>query len=215
MSPKLQAKLLRFLQEKKIQRIGGGNEIEIDTRVIAATNVDLNNAMKVKKFRDDLFFRISVISINVPPLRKRGDDIKLLANAFLERYNIMFNKKIMGFSPDASDEIEKYSWPGNVRELENKLQKALITSESNIIEPFNLGFGKRSDKKASNGKTVKRFQGITLKEARKRLEMELVESTVVRHKGNIKRAAEELGISRPTLYDLIDKYKVTIKDDTK
>jgi two-component system NtrC family response regulator len=215
MSPKLQAKLLRFLQEKKIQRIGGGNEIEIDTRVVAATNVDLNNAMKVKKFRDDLYFRISVISINVPPLRKRGDDIKLLANAFLERYNIMFNKKIMGFSPDASDEIEKYSWPGNVRELENKLQKALITSESNIIEPFNLGFGKQSDKKASNGKTGKRFQGITLKEARKKLEMELVESTVVRHKGNIKRAAEELGISRPTLYDLIDKYKVTIKDDTK
>jgi two-component system NtrC family response regulator len=170
--------------------------------------------MKVKKFRDDLFFRISVISINGPPLRKRGDDIKLLANAFLERYNIMFNKKIKGFSPYAFDAIKKYSWPGNVREIENKLQKAVITSESKIIEPFNLGFEKQSGEKASNGKTGKRFQGITLKEARKRLEMDLVGGSVVRHKGNIKRAAEELGISRPTLYDLIDKYKVHMKDDT-
>ncbi|HDH53676.1 MAG TPA: PEP-CTERM-box response regulator transcription factor, partial [Nitrospirae bacterium] len=119
MPPELQAKLLRFLQEKKIQRLGGRKDIEIDTRVIAATNIDLNRAMQEGKFREDLFFRISVISINIPPLRERGFDIKLLANTFLERYKVIFKKKIKGFSRSAVDELERHLWPGNVRELEN------------------------------------------------------------------------------------------------
>ncbi len=213
MSPNLQAKLLRFLQEKKIQRVGGRKDIEIDTRVIAATNIDLNIAMKDHKFRDDLFFRISVITINVPPLRDRGLDIKLLANIFLERYKVIFNKKIKGISQSAMCEIEKYPWPGNVRELENKLQKAVITTESSIIEPHNLGLGAQSKEILSGVTSEKRDKGVTLKEARKRLEMDLISNVVERHSGNIKRASEELGISRPTLYDLIEKYKLPIKED--
>lgn len=213
MSTGLQAKLLRFLQEKKIQRVGGRNDIEIDTRIIAATNIDLVNAMKEGTFREDLFYRISVISINVPPLKERGNDIRLLANAFLERYNIMFKKKIKGFSHSALNAIENHTWPGNVRELENKLQKAVITADSNVIEPHHLGLEKQMEIYGEN--TGKRYEGITLKEARNKFEKDLIEIVVKRHNGNIKRASEELGISRPTLYDLIDKYKLSVKDDLK
>jgi two-component system NtrC family response regulator len=213
MSTRLQAKLLRFLQERKIQRVGGRNDIEIDTRIIAATNIDLNNAMKEGEFREDLFYRISVISINVPPLKERENDIRLLANAFLERYNVMFKKKIKGFSKSALEAIENYDWPGNVRELENKLQKAVITADSNIIESHHLGLQEQME---IHGESLKkRYEGITLKEARKKLEKDLIERVVKRHNGNIKRASEELGISRPTLYDLIDKYKLPIKDELK
>jgi len=213
MSPNLQAKLLRFLQERKIQRVGGRTDIEIDTRVIAATNIDLIHAMKEGGFREDLYYRISVITINMPPLKDRGNDIRLLANTFLERYKMMFKKKIKGFSNKAIEAIENYAWPGNVRELENKLQKAVITTDSNIIEPYHLGLEEQSE---LDGDTVKkRYEGVTLKEARKKLEKDLIASVVKRHNGNIKRASEELGISRPTLYDLIDKYHLHIKEESK
>ncbi len=215
MSTMLQAKLLRFLQEKKVQRIGGRSDIEIDTRVIAATNIDLNTAMKEHKFREDLFFRISVISIDVPPLRDRGFDIELLANAILERNKALFKRKIKGFSRSAMSAIMGYSWPGNVRELENKIQKAVITADTNVVEPMNLGLGDD----AGLGSAVERFQGkysgTTLKEARMRLDMDLIRDAVEKHKGNIKRASEELGVSRPTLYDLIDKYKLNVKEITR
>ena len=215
MSTRLQAKLLRFLQEKKIQRIGGRKDIDIDTRVIAATNIDLNTAMKESTFREDLFFRISVITIDVPPLRSRGGDIKLLTDAFLSRYKIMFKKKIKGLNRYAIEAIEKYSWPGNVRELENKLQKAVITTDSNMIEAHNMGLEDFSESADSYDSPEKRYEGTTLKSARKRLEMDLVESAVKRHNGNIKRASEELGVSRPTLYDLIDKYNLQLKNGSK
>ncbi|MBI5665472.1 MAG: PEP-CTERM-box response regulator transcription factor [Nitrospirae bacterium] len=213
MPTNLQAKLLRFLQEKKIQRLGGRKDIEIDTRVIAATNIDLSAAMQERKFREDLFFRISVITINVPPLRDRGPDAKLLANAFLDRYKVMFKKKINGFSRSAIYEIEKYPWPGNVRELENKLQKAVITSDTGLIEPHDLGLGEQSRETGSGMQPEKRYKDMTLKEARKLLEIDLISSVIARHNGNIKKASEELGISRPTLYDLIDKHKLFVKDD--
>jgi two-component system NtrC family response regulator len=213
MSTNLQAKLLRFLQEKKIQRLGGRKDIEIDTRIIAATNIDLSAAMQERKFREDLFFRISVITINVPPLRDRGSDSKLLANAFLAKYKVMFKKKINGFSHSAIYEIENYPWPGNVRELENKLQKAVITSDSGMIDPHHLGLGEQAEESGIEGQAERWYsKGVTLKEARKRLEIDLITSVVERHNGNIKKASEELGISRPTLYDLIDKYKLFIKD---
>lgn len=215
MSPGLQSKLLRFLQEKKIQRVGGRNDIEIDTRIIAATNIDLNIAMKEKQFREDLFFRISVISINVPPLRERGDDIIMLANTFLERYKYVFKKKIKGFSGEALDGIKQYSWPGNVRELENKIQKAVITADAVMIELHHLGLEKQVKKEGPQEDMERNYEAMTLKEARNRLEKDLIESVVRKHKWNIKRASEELGISRPTLYDLIEKYKLSMKYEIK
>ncbi len=206
LSPSLQTKLLRFLQEKKIQRIGGHTDIEVDVRIIAATNIDLQEAIKEGKFREDLFYRLSVIIINLPPLRERGQDIMLLANIFLERYKAAVRKKVRGFSPEAVNAIKSYSWPGNVRELENKLQRAVIMSDSKFIEPHALGLAE-----APVTQIDKKFEDITIKEARKRLEIELIEMNINKYKGNIKRVAKELGISRPTLYDLITKYGLNTK----
>ncbi len=211
MSARLQVKILRFLQEKNIQRVGGSKDIAIDTRIITATNMDLDDAMKNGRFRDDLFFRISVISIDIPPLRERGNDIILLTNIFLERYKAMFRKKIRGLSRSALNAIKKHSWPGNVRELENKLQKAVITADADIIEPYHLGLAGPSEIDACREKPGKQYEGVMLREARKRLERDLVESAMERHNGNVKRASEELGISRPTLYDLIGKYNLSVK----
>ncbi len=207
LSPQLQAKLLRFLQERKIQRVGGHQDIDIDTRIIAATNTDLQQAIKEGKFREDLYYRLSVISIHLPPLRERRQDMRLLSNILLERYKMAFRRKIKGFSPAAIDAIENYSWPGNVRELENKLQRAVIMSDSSLIEPHALGLAEAP----VSAETEKGYESITLKEARKRLEVRLIEAALNKHKCNIKYAAEELGISRPTLYDLITKYQLNAK----
>ncbi len=211
MPANLQVKILRFLQEKRIQRVGGSKDIEIDARIIAATNADLEHAMKNGGFREDLFFRISVISIDIPPLRERGNDIVLLTNVFLGKYNAMFRKRISGLSRSALNAVKKHSWPGNVRELENKLQKAVITADGGMIEPSHLGLEGQPEMDAFWEKPGKRYEGIMLREARKRLERDLVESALERHRGNVKRASEELGISRPTLYDLIEKYRISVK----
>ena len=207
MSPRLQAKLLRFLQEKKIQRVGGRSDIAIDVRVITATNIDLQKAIKEGSFREDLFYRVSVINIDIPPLRERGLDIRLLAKVFLERYKVALRKKIKGFSPAALNAIENYPWPGNVRELENKLQRAIIMSDGEFIEPQTLGLAEA----VPESKESSRYDNLTLKEARKCLEIDLIESSLDRNKGNIKNTAKELGISRPTLYDLISKYGLATK----
>lgn len=207
MSPRLQTKLLRFLQERKIQRIGGRSDIEIDVRVVAATNIDLQKAIKEGTFREDLFYRISVVTIGLPPLRDRGMDMRLLAKVFLERYNAAFRKKFLGFSPAALIAIENYPWPGNVRELENKLQRAVIMSEGDYIEPQALGFAETAAEK----REIRDYESITLKDARMKLDINLIESSLDRNKGNIKNAAKELGISRPTLYDMISKYGLATK----
>ncbi len=207
MSPRLQAKLLRFLQEKKIQRVGGRSDIAIDVRVITATNIDLQKAIKEGSFREDLFYRVSVINIDIPPLRERGLDIRLLAKVFLERYKVALRKKIKGFSPAALNAIENYPWPGNVRELENKLQRAIIMSDGEFIEPQTLGLAEAVPESKENS----RYDNLTLKEARKCLEIDLIEGSFDRNKGNIKNTAKELGISRPTLYDLISKYGLATK----
>jgi len=206
MSLGLQTKVVEFLDEKKIQRIGGRSEIKIDTRVIVTSNVDLIEAIKEGKFREDLFYRLDVITINLPPLRERGQDIMLLANVFLERYKAAVRKKIRGFSHEAVNAIKSYSWPGNVRELENKLQRAVIMSDSKFIEPHALGLAE-----APVTQIDKKYEDVTLKEARKRLEIELIEMNISKYKGNIKRVAKELGISRPTLYELITKYGLNTK----
>jgi two-component system NtrC family response regulator len=211
LSPSLQIKLLRFLQEKKIQRVGGHTDIEVDVRIIAATNIDLQEAIKEGRFREDLFYRLSVITINLPPLRERGQDIMLLANIFLERYKAAVRKKVRGFSPDAVNAIKSYSWPGNVRELENKLQRAVIMSDSKFIEPHALGLAEAPVTQVDKKYEDITLKEITLKEAREKLEIELVKMNINKYKGNIKRVAKELGISRPTLYDLITKYGLNTK----
>jgi two-component system NtrC family response regulator len=199
----LQVKLLRFFQEGTIQRVGGREDIVVDTRTICATNVDIAKAINEGKFREDLYYRIGVITIALPPLRERGDDILLLAHFYLRLFNNEHKKRVRRFGAAAINFLKSYEWPGNVRELRNRVQRAVIMSDSSAIEPADLG----CDSNLSTHPETS--QGImTLRDARDRAEREVVSATIERQRGNIVKAAEELEISRPTLYDLMKKHSL-------
>ncbi len=219
MAPLLQVKLLRFLQEKVIQRVGGREDISVDTRIVAATNVDIQDSIANGKFREDLYYRIGVITIELPPLRERGDDIELLANIFLRRFGQEFGQKVRGYSSTALSWLRTYEWPGNVRELENKIKRAVVMAESPIIEACDLGFEEKQElveSDNSHGDDTLRgvpnmakelnFTGMTLKDARQQVEKNLIQQAMERSQGNILKAAEELDVSRPTFYDLLKKH---------
>lgn len=199
----LQVKLLRFLQEKTIQRVGGREDIAVDARIIAATNRDIIRETEAGAFREDLYYRISVIHIKLPPLRDRGEDIMLLANFFLRRCGNEFGKKARRFSTDSVKLLESYEWPGNVRELENKVQRAVIMSDSTIIEPEVLDFSIKSVREG-----IHSFANLTLKDAREMVEREMVVTAIENQRNNMAKAAHALGISRPTLYDLTKKHRI-------
>ena len=193
--PPVQVKLLRFLQEKTFQRVGGRQEIQSDTRVIAATNADLQDCVAKGTFREDLYFRLAVVVVKVPPLRGRGDDIALVAKEFLRRYAADHAKPGLSFAPDALRAIIQYRWPGNVRELQNRVQRAVIMAEGRRVTA--------NDLELTDELSVLPPQ--TLKEAREHAERELIQDALRRHGGKITAAALELGISRPTLYELMEK----------
>jgi two-component system NtrC family response regulator len=197
----LQVKLLRFLQENTIQRVGGREDIPVDARVIAATNVDISKALEDGAFREDLYYRIGVITIKLPPLRERQDDIMVLSTLFLRKFSEEFKKKVKGFSTSCLELLESYGWPGNVRELENRIQRAVIMSESSIIQPQDLGFAEMPGKRKFAHPEI-----MTLREARNTVEKDMIVAAFEKHEGNIARTADELGISRPTLYDLLKKH---------
>ena len=197
----LQVKLLRFLQEGVIQRVGGRVDIPVDTRTVCATNVNIPQAIKEGRFREDLFYRISVISIHLPPLRERGDDILLLANYFLKLYSSEHKKRAHRFSSAAIHYLKNYEWPGNVRELRNQVQRAIIMTDASSIEPHDLGCDTEQSEQSEKERPV-----TTLREARDQVERELLKDALDRQSGNIAKAAEELGISRPTFYDLLKKH---------
>jgi len=194
----LQVKLLRFLQEKRLERVGGRTQIEVDARVIVATNRDLKAEMENGRFREDLFYRIAVVVLRMPALRQRAGDLQLLAQAFLKRFASENGSEPPKFNDEAIRAIEAHGWPGNVRELENRVKRALIMAEGRRISAADLELSNETQAPA----------GRTLKEAREAVERELVERSLRRHRGTITRAAEELGISRPTLYELIDKLRI-------
>ena len=191
----VQVKLLRFLQEKRFQRVGGRQEIGSDARVIAATNVDLQESVAAGKFREDLYFRLAVVVVRVPPLRERGDDVGLVALEFLHRYSAHHGKPTLTFAPDAVRAINLHRWPGNVRELQNRVQRAVIMAEGKRITPSDLELAD----------SLNALTPQTLKEARESVEREMVQAALRRHMGKISSAAAELGISRPTLYELMEK----------
>ncbi len=194
----LQVKLLHVLQEQRIVRVGGRDEIVVNARVIAATNRDLSQAIQAGAFREDLFYRLQVVTIVVPPLRDRGEDIVLLANAILRQYGNELKKKIAGFTPQAIKAIEGHDWPGNVRELENRIKRAVVMTEGLRITPEDLevsGVGPKGG-------------GQSLRDARESIEKEFIQRTLAKHRGNISKAATELGISRPTLHGLLTKYSI-------
>jgi two-component system NtrC family response regulator len=199
----IQVKLLRFLQEQRIERVGGRQEIIVDARVVAATNADLKKGMSQGTFREDLFYRLAVVQVLLPPLRERDEDVLFLAQSFLERICNEVGKPGITFGADAVRAIRQHSWPGNIRELQNRVRRAVIMCEGKRIAPRDLEL---------DSSTATPFRITTLKEARESVERELVQQALKRHAGKITAAASELGISRPTFYELMEKLGIQKPD---
>lgn len=193
----LQAKLLRFLQERTIERVGGRKEIPVDVRVVCATHQDLQELIREGKFREDLYYRISEITITIPPLRDRDGDAVLISRAFLEKFNQQHNRKksLRGFRKDALVALEAYSWPGNVRELENKVKRAVIMADNNLISAEDLELASEDLEQLA----------LNLRHVREEAERKAVNRAMSLADGNVSKAAELLGVSRPTFYDLMNK----------
>lgn len=206
----LQVKLLRFLQEGVLQRVGGRENISIDTRLICATNIDINQAIRDGRFREDLFYRVGVIVINLPPLRERGEDILLLANYYLRIFSEEHNIKGQRFNSSALAFLKGHQWPGNVRELRNRVQRAVIMSESKVIEAADLGAEAHVQETPEEGpaQAMMMPSGRTLREVKDQVELELISAELERHNGSIAKTAEVLGVSRPTLYGLLKKHNL-------
>jgi two-component system NtrC family response regulator len=200
----LQAKLLRFLQERVVERIGGRERIPVDVRVVCATNKDLPALIETSAFRQDLYYRISEVTIRIPPLRERPGDAAVIAQVILERFAAEHRRPIKGFAPDALRAIQGYAWPGNVRELENRISGAVIMAEGKYLTADDLGLP-RSDKNV---------EWLNLRVARQRAEREAITQALAVAGGNLSRAAELLGITRPTLYDLLEKNEIAVSERT-
>lgn len=196
----LQAKILRFLQEKVIERLGGRQEIPVDVKVVCATHQDLQAMVAEKSFREDLFYRIGEIIINIPPLRERGEDIILLSRAFLQSFNKQLGRHISGFSEDAVQALINHQWPGNIRELQNKIKSAVIMTDSKQISAFDLSL---IPPQQESGEAS---MALNLRQVREEAEKIAINKAIALTESNMSKAAELLGVTRPTLYSLMDKY---------
>jgi two-component system NtrC family response regulator len=201
----LQAKMLRFLQERVIERVGGRQEIPVDVRVICATNQSPEKLIKEGLFREDLYYRVSEITINIPPLRDREEGRLILARTLLTRYAKLQKRAINGFTDDAVAAIEAYAWPGNVRELENKIKGAVIMADGKMVSAADLGIAAGEGEETS----------LNLREVRQLAESKAIRVALTKSYGNISKAAELLGITRPTLYDLLNKYGLSADSYSK
>jgi two-component system NtrC family response regulator len=201
----LQAKLLRFLQERVIERVGGRKEIPVDVRVVCATNQNPEILIKEGLFREDLFYRVSEITINIPPYREREEGRLILARTLLQRYAKLQKRPINGFADDAVRAIEAYAWPGNVRELENKIKGAVIMADGKMVTAMDLGL--QEDNEAGDS--------LNLREVRQAAESKAIRVALTKCYGNISKAADLLGVTRPTLYDLLNKYGLSADSYSK
>ncbi len=196
----LQVKILRFLQEHEIERIGSAKRIKVDVRVIAATNRDIKKAIKDGGFREDLFYRLNIIPIEIPPLRKRKDDILLLAQCFLEETTKRIKRGIKGFSKSAKQVLIQYNWPGNVRELKNRIERAVIFCSKNFISERDLGMNIEETENL-----------LTLKQAKSKLEKEYITKALEITQGNITKAARIIDVNRMVFARLVKKYGINKK----
>jgi two-component system NtrC family response regulator len=194
----LQAKLLRFLQDHVIERVGGRQELPVDVRIVCATNKDLQALIAENKFRQDLYFRIGEVTIQVPPLRERKGGPTALAYTMLRKFASLQNKPRRGFTQEAIAALEAYAWPGNVRELENRVKTAMIMAENSLLTAEDLNLQAGGDGKLQ----------FNLKEVRARAESQTIRQALAITQGNISHTADLLGVSRPTLYDLLEKYGI-------
>ncbi len=204
MQPVTQVKLLRVVQERRFRRLGGRVEQEVDVRVIAATNMNPTDAIRDGKLRDDLYYRLNVFTIELPPLRQRKEDLPLLMQAFIDEFNVRDRKQIRTVTPDAKRMLDLYDWPGNVRELRNVIERATILARGEMIEAQHLprfGAPTRTQESTPSGVTI--TPGMTVDEAERRLILATLEAAA----GNKTRAAEMLGISLKTLHNKLNRMK--------
>jgi two-component system, NtrC family, response regulator len=198
----LQAKLLRFLQERKIERIGGRQEIPVDVRVVCATHQDLEDLIKQQRFREDLYYRLAEIVVNIPALRDRQGDAVLLGQAFLKRFG-QDQRRSLSFSEDAMTAIEQHNWPGNVRQLLNAIKRASIMADGNRVSAQDLGLTAAA--RSADADAAADAPSLDLRQAREAAERQVVLAALARTAGNMARTADLLGVSRPTLYDLMSR----------
>ena len=196
MSPQLQAKLLRVLQDGRFQRLGSTKDIQVDVRVISATHVDIHKAISEKRFREDLYYRLNVVNVALPPLRQRREDIPLLADHFLKKYAARMRKDVRSMAPEAVDQLVGHSWPGNVRELENAMQRAIAGVSGEIIQSFQLTMLAVGSATVNLGPSVAVPIGMTMAEAEERI----INETLKQCNGDKEKAAKLLGVSSRTLY---------------
>lgn len=194
----MQVNLLRFLQEKTIDRVGGTTQIPVDVRVIAATHVNLERAVEEGRFREDLYYRLNVLHLDMPPLRDREEDIELLANHLLHQFAAKVKPNLKGYSQQAIEAIKSHYWPGNVREMVNRIQRAVVMGEGRLIKPKDLGL----DQDLPNSILM------TLAEARAKAEKDVIEKTLSAARNNVSKAARRLDISRVTLYRLMEQHSI-------
>lgn len=200
----LQAKLLRFLQEKQIERLGGRQEISVDVRVVCATNQNLEEMVKEKTFREDLFYRVSEITLNIPPLRDRDEDMLILAQYFLKRYSAEYKSNVKGFSDDGLNAIKSHRWPGNIRELQNKVKSSVIMCTGTQVTAVDLGFFDLENSE---------FElSLNLRTVREEAESIAIKKAYSLADKNMSKASELLGVTRPTLYALIEKYSLVMPE---
>jgi two-component system, NtrC family, response regulator len=200
----LQVKLLRFLQDQIVERIGGRQKIQVDIRIVSATNANLDDRISRGLFRGDLFYRMNAFTIRVPPLRERGTDIILLANFFLARFNQEFGRRVRGFTERASIAMAAHDWPGNVRELENRLKRAVVMADHRMIDAIDLELAPREDP----------MPDLDLRTARLRAEREVIKAALIRSNNTLSVAAKLLGVSRPTLYGLLEVHGLVNEADS-
>ena len=208
MSLKTQAKILRVLQEQKIQRVGGSRTISVDVRVIAASNKNLEEEIEKGRFREDLFYRLNVLPINVPPLRQRADDIPILVETFLEEFAIQNRDRRKGITPDALEILGKYTWPGNVRELKNLVERLAILVDADAIDIHDIPDAYNLENNPANDLTEYQFlNSDTLKEARLAFEQAFINRKLMQHGNNVTKTAEAMGVGRSFLHKKIKSFK--------
>lgn len=213
MSLDIQSKILRVLEERSFERVGGIRPIQVDVRIIAATNRNLEELIREGRFRQDLFYRLKVISCHLPPLRKRREDIPLLVEDFIRRYNDRYNKRITGIRPELLIQMGKYDWPGNIRELQNLINQAVLLCDGEVITSLQSGELSMSGSSESNIQTDIHTEKLAgLPEATEKFvaefESKFIQKALLRTRGNKTRAAEEMGISRKTLARKMERYGI-------
>ncbi len=212
----MQPKLLRVLQEREIERIGNNHSIQINVRIISATNEKLEEMVKEKTFRKDLFYRLEVVRINVPSLRERKEDIRLLAEYFIREYNMTLGTNVTGITDAAVVKLQKYDWPGNVRELKNVIERAMGAANNNLVDSDSIQIASIADNSASGrGGTATTLSSYfdfdresPIEEAKRQAEIAVIKEALIRADGNKKKAAEMLKIARPLLYQKMDRLKI-------